>query len=394
MAKFGLDQVIAEDFAQFQGQSIGLVCNQASIASDYVHVLDHFLKPHSQDRLKIAAVLGPQHGIWGHTQDNMVEWEGYKDPRTALPFHSLYGENREPTDEMLAGADRLVFDVPDVGARVYTFIWTLALCMKACMRLNIPVTVLDRPNPIGGTQVEGTVLDPDFDSFVGLHPLPMRHGMTVGEIALSLQERFYQGCRLDVIQMVDWNSGAYQDESGLPWAMPSPNMPTVDTAVVYPGMCLLEGTRLSEGRGTTRPFEIFGAPYLDGWSLAEGLNEIGLPGVAFRPCQFQPTFQKFHGDVCQGAFIHVSDRRSFKPVLTAVAILQAVIRQRPNEFRWLDPPYEYEHNKKPIDVLAGNDWLAPAIEGLEPLESIEQRFADECAPFLAHREAMLLYLRP
>ncbi len=394
MAKFGLDQVIAENFAQFQGQSIALVCNQASIASDYVHVLDHFLKPHSQDRLKIAAVLGPQHGIWGHTQDNMVEWEGYVDPRTGVPVHSLYGENREPTDEMLAGADRLVFDVPDVGARVYTFIWTLALCMKACMRLNIPVTVLDRPNPIGGTQVEGTVLDPDFDSFVGLHPLPMRHGMTVGEIALSLQERFYHGCRLDIIQMVGWKAGAYQDESGLPWAMPSPNMPTVDTAVVYPGMCLLEGTRLSEGRGTTRPFEIFGAPYLDGWSLAEGLNEIGLPGVAFRPCQFQPTFQKFHGDVCQGAFIHVSDRRSFKPVLTAVAILQAVIRQRPNEFRWLDPPYEYEHNKKPIDVLAGNDWLAPAIEGLEPLESIEQRFADECAPFLAHREAMLLYLRP
>ena len=391
MAKFGLDQVIAQDFAQFKGQSIALVCNQASIASDYVHVLDHLLKPHKEGRLKIASVFGPQHGVWGHTQDNMIEWEGYKDPRTGIPVWSLYGETREPTDDMLSGTDRLVFDVPDVGARYYTFIWTLALCMKACSRLKVPVTVLDRPNPIGGAQVEGTLLDPAFASFVGLYPLPTRHGMTVGEIGLSLRERFFPECQLDVIQIADWDRGAYLDETGLPWAMPSPNMPTVDTAVVYPGMCLLEGTQLSEGRGTTRPFELFGAPYIDGWALTERLNGIGLQGVVFRPGQFQPTFQKFRDEVCQGAFLHVTDRRSFKPVLTAVAVLQEVVRQRPADFKWLVPPYEYEHEKRPIDILAGNDWLAPAIESLEPLDRIEGRFADECAPFLPHREAQLLY---
>jgi uncharacterized protein YbbC (DUF1343 family) len=387
MPATGLDVCIADGFAALGGQAIALVCNQASIASDYVHVLDHLIRANQQ----IVSVFGPQHGVWGHTQDNMVEWAGYRDPRTGLLFHSLYGEHREPTDSMLSGVERLVFDVPDVGARYYTFVWTLANCMKTCARLRIPVTVLDRPNPIGGTQVEGPVLQPGFESFVGMHPLPARHGMTVGEIARYLQASFYPKCELEVVPIQGWSRDAYQDETDLPWAMPSPNMPTVDTAVVYPGQCLLEGTNLSEGRGTTRPFEVFGAPWIDAWALTERLGRFKLPGVRFRPYQFQPTFQKFSGEVCQGAFIHVLDRREFKPVLTTVAVLQAVHELYQSQSRWKEPPYEYETVKRPIDVLAGNDWLRPAVEGLAPLAEIEERMRVEADAFCPQRSASLIY---
>jgi uncharacterized protein YbbC (DUF1343 family) len=387
MPQFGLDVCIADGFTALGGQTIALVCNQASIAGDYVHVLDHLIKANQ----RIACVLGPQHGVWGHTQDNMVEWEGYRDPRTGLLFHSLYGEHREPTGEMLEGVGRLVFDVPDVGARYYTFVWTLANCMKACAAMGIPVTVLDRPNPIGGTQVEGPVLQPGFESFVGLHPLPTRHGMTVGEIARYLQASFYPACDLSVVPVQGWDRGAYQDEGRLPWAVPSPNMPTVDTAVVYPGQCLLEGTNLSEGRGTTSPFEVFGAPWIDAWALTERLDRFKLPGVRFRPYQFQPTFQKFAGEVCEGAFIHVMDRHVFKPVLTTVAILQAVHELYPSQSRWKAPPYEYETVRMPIDILAGNDWLRPAIEGLAPLGEIEERMRGEVDRFSSTRQDSLIY---
>jgi uncharacterized protein YbbC (DUF1343 family) len=369
----GLDVCVRDGFKAFNGQRVGLVCNQASIARDYRHVLDHLLAA----GVRPECVLGPQHGIWGHTQDNMVEWEGYTDPRTGLHFHSLYGEHREPTDAMLEGVGRIVFDVPDVGARYYTFIWTLALSMKKCAEKGIPVTVLDRPNPIGGAQVEGPVLQPGFESFVGLHPLPARHGLTVGEVARHFQSRFYPSCELDVVEVQGWDGTQYQDETDVPWAMPSPNMPTVDTAVVYPGQCLLEGTNLSEGRGTTRPFEVFGAPWVDAYALTERLDRVGLPGVVFRPYQFQPTFQKFAGEVCHGAFIHVVDRRAFRPVLTTVAILLAVRELWPDRFAWRQPPYEYEEVKLPIDILAGNAWLRESIDGLRPLIEIEERMEAE-----------------
>ena len=391
MAKFGLDVCVADGFAAFNGESIALVCNQASIASDYVHVLDHMLPYHKDGKLRIQRVFGPQHGLWGHTQDNMVEWEGAVDARTGLTVCSLYGEHREPTDAMLDGVERLVFDVPDVGARYYTFVWTLANCMKACGRLGIPVTVLDRPNPIGGVQVEGPVMEPEFDSFVGLHPLPARHGMTVGEVARCLQSRFYAKCELSVVKMEGWRREQYQDETDLPWTAPSPNMPTVDTAAVYPGQCLLEGTNLSEGRGTTRPFETFGAPWIDAWRLTERLNALGLPGAQFRPVQFQPTFQKHAGQLCGGAFLHVTDRRAFRPVLTSVAILQEAFRLWPGEFRWNDPPYEYETVKLPVDVLAGNGWLRPAIEDGLPLSGIVERTRAEAAGFEPARQASLIY---
>jgi uncharacterized protein YbbC (DUF1343 family) len=387
----GIDKWVVDGFSALRGQSIALVCNQASIASDFVHVLDHLLPHHKAGKLKVGAVMGPQHGIWGHTQDNMIEWEGYEDPRTGLRFFSLYGERREPAEAWLEGVDRLVFDVPDVGARYYTFIWTLALCMKVCERLGIPVTVLDRPNPISGEQVEGGVLDPQFASFVGLHPLPIRHGLTVGEIARYLKSSFYPKADLDVVTVDGWKRGQYLDETAFPWAMPSPNMPTVDTAVVYPGMCLLEGTKLSEGRGTTRPFETFGAPYIDGWQLCKSLNGQGLQGVVFRPVQFEPTFNKHAGVICQGAFIHVTHRQAYRSMLTGIAVLREVYALYPDRFEWLQPPYEYEYELMPIDILVGNGWLRGAIERYDPLISIQDRLDVEARTFEPKRQDVVLY---
>ncbi len=389
--RIGLDRWVADGFASLKGKRVGVVCNQATIASDYAHIIDHLLPLHRSGFLTVQAAFGPQHGIWGHTQDNMIEWEGYRDERTGLPFYSLYGERREPTAEWLEGVDELVFDVPDVGARYYTFIWTLALCLKACSKLGIPVTVLDRPNPIGGTQVEGGVLEPEYASFVGLFPLPIRHGMTLGEVARHLKAVHVPEAELQVVEVQGWKREQYADEAGAPWAPPSPNMPTVDTAVVYPGMCLLEGTKLSEGRGTCRPFETFGAPYIDGWRLCEALNGIGLPGVTFRPVAFEPTFNKGVGQLCQGGFLHVTDRRAFPSLIAGVAVLQEVVRLWPDDFEWLEPPYEYEYEKAPIDILAGNGWLRGAIERHEPLDGIAERLRAEAEAFEPQRRAAMIY---
>lgn len=387
----GIDVLIRDDFGPVRGRAIGVVCNQASIAKDVRHLLDHLLPLHHRGDLRIVAGFGPQHGIWGHTQDNMIEWEGYDDPRTGLRFHSLYGEHREPTDAMLEGIETLVVDIVDIGARYYTFIWTLALCMKACARKGIRVLVLDRANPIGGALVEGTVLDPAFASFVGLYPLPTRHGMTAGEIATHLKGTVFPDCDLSVVRVEGWDRRRCYDETDLVWAMPSPNMPTVETALVYPGQCLLEATELSEGRGTTRPFEIFGAPYLDGWKLADALNALGLPGAWFRPYAFEPTFHKFAGQICEGCHLHVTDRNTFEPVLTTVALLQEVLRQAGDAFAWKQPPYEYEYRLMPMDILAGNAWLRTAIQALEPLGRVRERMREECRDFAGTRESARIY---
>lgn len=387
----GLDRLIADDFAVIAGKRIGVVCNQASIDADCVHILDRLLPGHGALQFDIRAVFGPQHGIWGHTQDNMIEWEGYVDPDTGLTFHSLYGEVREPTDEMLDGLDMLVIDLPDIGSRYYTFLWTMALCMKQCERLGIQVLVLDRPNPIGGTQVEGTMLDPGLASFVGLYPLPTRHGLTLGEAALCLRNSQFPRCEVFVWQCEGWTRERYGDETGLPWAMPSPNMPTVDTAIVYPGMCLIEGTQLSEGRGTTRPFEIVGAPYLDERKFADALNRERLPGVYFRPIQFEPTFHKFEKRICRGVFLHVRDRRAFEPVLTGLAVIREAILQGQTKFHWRPAPYEYVHDREPIDILAGQHWVRPALESYRPLQEFRERMASETNRFHECPEVELLY---
>ena len=387
----GLDIIREQEFTPLESRKIGMLCNQATIDSQMQHIIELLLPLHKKNLLDIRAVFGPQHGLWGHTQDNMIEWEGFRDSRTGLTIYSLYGEHRKPTPEMLQGIDLLLVDLPDIGSRYYTFIWTMSLCMEACQEQGIAMLVLDRPNPISGSRVEGTVLDPAFSSFVGLYPLPQRHGMTIGEIARYLQQVYFSALVLDVVQIKDWQREMYFPETGLPWAMPSPNMPLWETALVYPGMCLLEATNLSEGRGTTRPFEIFGASWIDGWQLCNRLNRLPLKGVYFRPIQFLPTFHKFSGEICEGAFIHVTDRDQFEPVLTTIALLQEIVRQYPGKFEWKQPPYEYEYQKLPFDILAGNTWLREAIIGLNPLDKIREQFREEVRQFEPTRREYLLY---
>jgi uncharacterized protein YbbC (DUF1343 family) len=302
---------------------------------------------------KLAALFGPQHGYLGQTQDNMIEWRSYTHPRLGIPVHSLYGEHREPTSDMLRDLDVLLVDLQDVGARYYTFIWTLYLCMRACEESGVKIVVCDRPNPINGVTTEGALPDPAFRSFVGLHPLPVRHGRTIGELASQFRAEVFPRCELVVLPMENWRRSMWWDDTGLPWVMPSPNMPTLDTATVYPGMCLLEATNISEGRGTTRPFELFGAPWIRAGELSQALNEIELPGAFFRETHFQPAFHKYAGEICGGAQLHVTDREAFTPYRTGVQIIDHIRKNDAAHFQWKQPPYEYEREKLPIEILTG-----------------------------------------
>ena len=344
----------SKNFPQkLRGCRLGAVLHPASIDSNLHHTLD-VLKAYNGDLFKLSALFGPQHGIKGHTQDNMIEWEGYTDPELGIPVYSLYGTSRKPTEEMLSHCDALFVDLQDVGARYYTFIWTLYLCMEACECLGIPVIVHDRPNPINCVDEEGPTLDLNYRSFVGLHSLRIRHAKTIGELAEQFKAECFPKCELYVMHMQGYKREMWYDETGLPWIMPSPNMPTLDTAIVYPGMCLFEATNVSEGRGTTRPFEIFGAPFIDAVDLCKYMNGLNLPGVYFRENYFQPTFHKGAGQICGGAQIHVLDRNKFRSFDMAVKILEYLFHKYPKDFAWKQPPYEYEYEKLPIDILFGN----------------------------------------
>jgi uncharacterized protein YbbC (DUF1343 family) len=387
----GLDVLRDTEFKTLYGRKIGVLCHQASVDGQYQHILDLLLPLYEKNKFRIIAAFGPQHGLWGHTQDNMIEWEGYLDQRSGLRIYSLYGEHRKPSVEMLKDIDLMLIDLQDVGARYYTFIWTMALMMQACTEAGIEVMVLDRPNPISGLNPEGTILKPEYQSFVGLYPLPQRHAFTIAEIASYLNGEYLNGVELKVIRMLDWQRKMCFPDTRLPWVMPSPNMPGWETAMVYPGMCLFEGTNISEGRGTTRPFEIFGAPWLDAWKLSEQLNSLKLPGVYFRPLQFQPTFHKFAGEICQGGFIHLTDPGKFKPVLTSLVILRQIRLDYPKYFHWKQSPYEYEYNKLPIDILAGTDRIRNMIDNNTPLKKIEEFIKADCAGFDTIRSKYLLY---
>lgn len=345
-----------------KGKRLGAVLHPASVIKGYRHTLD-VLEAENGSLFRLAALFGPQHGIKGHTQDNMIEWEGYCDPRLGIPVHSLYGEHRKPSAKMLEDLEVLLVDLQDVGARYYTFIWTLFLCMEQAAALGIPVVVADRPNPIID-MVEGPTLELEYASFVGLHSIAVRHGKTIGQLACQFQQERFPSVQLHVLPMQNWNPQQWFNETGLPWVLPSPNMPTLDTAVVYPGMCLLEATNISEGRGTTRPFEIFGAPFIDAEEMCSHLCALQLPGVIFRPHWFQPTFHKWNGEFCAGAQIHVTDRRKFPSFTCAIEILRYLFHRYPGQFAWKQPPYEYEFHKLPIDILLGNGWFrAREIEG-------------------------------
>jgi len=383
----GLDVLKNNHFSQVKGLKIGLVVNVASMDSQFNSAVDILFHA----GVNLRALFGPQHGIWAETQDNMVEWEGHRDVRTELPVFSLYGKTRMPLPEMMENIECLVIDLPDVGSRYYTFVWTMALCLQSCRKYNVSCIVLDRPNPINGIMTEGPVLDPAYSSFVGLYPIPVRHGMTMGELALFFNREFGINCDLTVIPMKGWRREMWYDDTALHWIVPSPNMPTLDTATVYPGMALLEGTTLSEGRGTTRPFETFGHPGIDPYELVKSLKKEDLPGVTFRPLCFIPAFQKHHGQLCGGAQVHITNRGAFLPVLTGVAILRTVHHLFPEALRWKDPPYEYEYEKLPIDILSGSNNLRLQIEKGCSLEEIARSWEKKLGEFQARRITYLLY---
>jgi uncharacterized protein YbbC (DUF1343 family) len=384
--RLGSERLLASSV--LDNQRVGVVANPASIDGSFCHIVDRLA---SHPSAKLAAIFGPQHGFRADVQDNMIESPHGHDPLRRVPVYSLYSETREPTAEMLDGLDLLVIDLQDVGARIYTFIYTMANCMKAAARHGVRVIVCDRPNPIGGEAVEGPVLERGFESFVGLFPIPMRHGMTVGELARLFNEEYGLGADLEVVPMEGWQRGMYWDDAGLPWVLPSPNMPTLDTAIVYPGAVLFEGTQLSEGRGTTRPFEILGAPWIDAEPFAAGLNAQAIEGAYFRPVVFEPTFHKHAHRACGGVQIHVTDRRAFRPVLASVAVLGAFHDANPERFAWRQPPYEYEDRLMPIDILAGSEALRKGIEAGRSFRDIAEEWEEPTAEFERTRRRYLLY---
>ena len=385
--ELGLEKLL-EDRSSVRGARVGLICNQASVDHGYHHAADLL---HEHPEINVRALFGPQHGIRGDVQDNMMETGHSVDRKTGLRVHSLYSETREPTDAMLEDVDVLVFDMQDVGCRIYTFVYTLANCMRAARRLGKRVIVCDRPNPINGASIAGNILEPEYASFVGQFALPTRHGMTVGELARMFNDHFGIGCDLEVIAMHGWKREFWHDDTDLPWVMPSPNMPTLDSAIVFPGTVHFEGTQISEGRGTTRPFELIGAPYIDPDDYADRLNSLGLAGVYFRSCVFQPTFQKHAGVSCGGVQIHVLDRDAFEPWVAGIAMAKLAHDIYPDQFQWKAPPYEYVYDKNPFDVISGTARIRESLEQGISLEEIAESTKEPLEKFKALREPFLLY---
>jgi uncharacterized protein YbbC (DUF1343 family) len=386
----GLDALVADDFTPLRGQRVGLVANAATVDASLRHAVDLFANcPH----LKLTALFGPEHGLFGQAQD-LIGVPGQHEPRHGIVVHSLYGsrvESLKPSAQQLQGLDTLVIDVPDIGCRYYTFAATMLMCLEAAAAVGLPTVVLDRPNPLGGEVVEGPAPRQRFRSFVGYASVATRHGLTLGELARWYAAEHGLTDRLRVIQCEGWQRGMTFDQTGLPWVMPSPNMPTLDTAFVYPGQCLLEGTNLSEGRGTTRPFELCGAPWLDPQTLADRLRDEKLPGVVFRPTYFQPTFHKFARQTCGGVQVHVTDRALFQPVRTGLTVLAVMRALSGSRFAWRSEPYEFVADIPAIDLLLGSDRERLGLEaGMAPAE-LTRAWRPEEQEFRERRLGCLLY---
>lgn len=380
--KTGLDRLKRE---LIPGRSVGLLSHYAAVDSRYSSALEVLA---AMPGIDLRMVLGPQHGFYGETQDNMIEWEGYLHPEFGIPVHSLYGGSREPAPSLLESLDCLVVDLQDIGSRYYTYVYTMAYCLRACAAAGVPVLVLDRPNPLGLSVVEGRPLEEGYESFVGLYGIPARHGLTIGELArlFSILDRLPEP---SVVTVEGWDGEWLPSE--YPWVHPSPNMPDPGTALVYAGMCLLESTNVSEGRGTTRPFRVFGAPWLDGFEISRRLNgKDWMEGAVLRPHAFIPTFNKHCGKLCSGCEIHVTDRDSFRPIRTALGIMMELFEY--SSTRWNDPPYEYEYGKMPVDILTGSGRVRSALEAGNSTELMDLSLCDAAAHGGMVREA-LIYTR-
>jgi uncharacterized protein YbbC (DUF1343 family) len=374
-----------------RGQRVGLVSNPASVDHRLLHIVDLML---ADPAIDLVALFGPQHGFRSDVQDNMIEsphTEFETGAKKRVPLYSLYSDTREPTEAMLRDVDTLVIDLQDIGTRIYTYMYTMTNCMRAARTHGVKVVVCDRPNPIGGIEVEGITLEPGNESFVGQFPIPTRHGMTMAELATLFNEHFGIGADVEVVTMEGWQRPMHWDDTGLPWVMPSPNIPTLDSAIAFPGTVHIEGTNASEGRGTTRPFELVGAPWVRAEAFAGRLNARGLPGVYFRPVIFEPTFQKHARVACGGCQIHVRDRLAFRPVLTGMAIIDEIRASDPASFAWKQPPYEYEHDKVPIDVIAGSSSFRHAIDAGDRAEQIAERWQTSVGTFRSLQQPYLLY---
>lgn len=354
----------------------------------FAHAADVF---NEQTVFTLTTLFGPQHGIRGDVQDNMIETDHSTDPRTGLPVYSLYSETREPTEDMVRDIDTFVVDLQDVGCRIYTFVYTMANCMRAAKKFGKKVVVCDRPNPINGNAIEGNITEHEFKSFVGQFEIPTRHGMTIGELALMFNAHFGIGCDLEVVEMEGWRREMWGDQTGLPWILPSPNIPTVDTCVVFPATVHIEGTELSEGRGTTKPFELNGAPFIDPYVWVDTLDSYAFEGVKFRHVFFRPTFQKCAEQVCGGVQIHVTDREAFTPVIVGIAMIKTAYDIYTDKFEWKRDPYEYVFDINPFDVVCGTDKVRMAIETGVSLSKIEDSWAKGLKEFAEVRRPFLLY---
>jgi uncharacterized protein YbbC (DUF1343 family) len=386
----GLDVLVSRGFDALRGLRVGLVANAASVDGQFRHAADPL---RNAPGVQLAALFGPEHGLFGQAQD-LIAVQNQDAPGTGIPVHSLYGDSfasLKPTSEQLRGLDALVIDLPDIGSRYYTFAATMMFCLEATAEAGLLAVVLDRPNPLGGVAVEGPMRKPGFESFVGLAPVVTRHGLTLGELARLYRSEHGLGGDLRVIPCEGWRREMFFEDTGLPWIMPSPNIPTLETAFVYPGQCLLEGTNMSEGRGTTRPFELCGAPWIDPFALAERLRAEQLPGVHFRPVWFRPTFHKFAGEDCGGVQVHVLSRLEFQPVRTGLAVL-AVLRELSGpRFAWRREPYEFVVDRPAIDLLVGSDRERRSLEAGLTWRELETAWKGEEEAFQRGRKAFLLY---
>ncbi len=388
MIQIGLENLLASPIPALAGKRLGLLSNQASTDRHFTHAR---LLLQQQFGVQLTCLFSPQHGFFCEKQDNMIESEHQTDHLTGLPLFSLYGETRRPTGAMFEHLDVLLIDLVDVGTRVYTFLYTMAYCLEAAAQYGKRVVVLDRPNPVGGVAVEGNILEPDCASFVGLYPLPMRHGLTFGELALYINKEFNLGAELEVVPMRGWKREMLFRDTGFPWVFPSPNMPTPETALVYPGQVIWEGTNISEGRGTTLPFELVGAPFWEHEPIMRALAATDLPGCFLRPLIFEPTSGKWAGQACVGFHLLVTDAPAFLPYRTSLALLQAVFQLYPDDFRYKEPPYEYEFERLPMDLILGDRGVRQGLEAGRPLAELEIGWREGLESFAGIRQRYFLY---
>lgn len=363
----GIERLVASPPKRLAEQRIGILCNPASVDTAFQHtrvLIDHVFPG------RVTALFSPQHGFFSEKQDNMVESAHGVDPALGVPVFSLYGASRSPDQSMFDAIDTLLIDLQDVGTRVYTYAATISYCLEGAKKYGREVVVLDRPNPLGGTVVEGNCLESGLRSFVGRYPIPMRHGLTIGELSLMMNRHFGIGCRLEVVPLEGWRRHMLYPDTGLPWVAPSPNLPTFSSALVYPGQVIWEGTNVSEGRGTTQPFELFGAPYLNPPELLPGLKANPFSGVILRETAFEPTFNKWTGELCRGFQIHVMAPQRYRSYETSLRLLQAILARHPEDFQWKSPPYEYEFERLPIDLIIGSRGIRERIQHQDDMDDI------------------------